>query len=111
MNTHWQEKGELGDKCGYNNHSEDGELVSILMLYREMDSAGDEEDGHSVSVPSRVLKRYMKCECVGILEQAFSCPFEGMLVNKGAVCSANMVLEFWAQRPCGAYFHASAGID
>lgn len=62
-----------------------------MMLYREVGRAGDEEDGHPVLVPTRVLKRYMECECVGILERVSSCPFEGMLENKGAVCPANMV--------------------
>lgn len=72
VNAHWEEKGELGDEGGYNNHSGDRELVSILMLCRNVGRAGDEEDGHPVLVLTRVLKRYMRHEGVGILEQASS---------------------------------------
>lgn len=72
VSTHWQEKGELGDKGGYNNCCGDGELVSILMLCRDVGWADDEGDGHPVLVPTRVLKRYMECECVKILDQTFS---------------------------------------
>lgn len=112
MSTHWQEKGELGDKGGYNSHCGDRELVSILMLCRDVGRADDEGDGHPVLVPTRVLKRYMECECVEILDQTFSCPCEGMLVNKGAVCPANMVfVRILGSKICGACFHAFAGID
>lgn len=109
-------EGGAGDKDGYNNHGGDRDLVSILMLHRDVGRAGDEEEGRSVLVPARVLNRYIECECVGILEQASSCLCEGMLVNKGALCPDNRLFfwsfsEFWAQSPCGSYFHASAGID
>lgn len=86
MNTHWEEKGDLGDKGGYNNHGGDRELVSILMLYSDVGRAGDEEDGHPVLVLIRVLKRSMEYDYVGIVEQASSCACEGMLV-----CPAIMV--------------------
>lgn len=42
------------------------------MLCRDVGRAGDEEDGHPVLVLTRVLKRYMGHEGVGILEQASS---------------------------------------
>lgn len=48
----------------------DRELVSILMLYRDVGRAVDEEAGHPVLIPTRVLKRYMGCEVVGTLEHA-----------------------------------------
>lgn len=57
-------------------------------------------------VLSRVWKRHMEHECVGILEEASSCPCEGR-VNRGALCPANVGLlrilgskTLWSILPC-----------
>lgn len=48
----------------------DRELVSILMLYRGVGRAVDEEARHPVLILTWVLKRYMGCEGVGTLGHA-----------------------------------------
>ncbi|RLW00110.1 hypothetical protein DV515_00009006 [Chloebia gouldiae] len=75
VNTQWEEKGELGDKGGYNNHSGGRELVNILMLYRDVGRADHEEDGHPVLVPTRVLKRYVE-QCHQGLSELFQIFFQ-----------------------------------